>query len=1067
MVAAQRLYRKARETSNSFLQQMVLDLTQNSVQKGAVYQTRLEQAQESAEALQQYLDGSQCDGTMTQAKFLPAIVTTLLPKLPSLISYIRGISSDRKEAGQRRMALAASLREMRWAPYPEIMGGIALAGPTGPAGTLPPPVLRLETGLHMAAIRALSVSADGRLALTASEDKSARLWDPATGRLLRVIRPAVEDDKAGMLYACALAPDGNLAALGGWTRSARDGSHRILLVDTRTGNLVRSLEVGPQVVNFLAFSPDGQRLAAHLGGTSGLRMFRTQDGTLLAQDQDYSQPTYRGAFDAKGRYAVSCDDGFLRLYDAACRLAAKVKAPAEHPFGLAFSPDGARLAVAYAESPRLDVLDAGTLGMVFTPKAGSSKLGLAAWSWDGQTLYASGGEDFGPAPNVLRSWAKAGHGVAQETALACATVSELLVLPDGGLAYAAQDPAWGVCEASGAVRFRKAIHPGDLRAARRTFRIDALATRVSLPGRIPDFPEAAFSVPDLDLVAQAPLGEVGPASTMGLEVTGWEDGLHPAFQGQPLILEPFETSRSLGRIPGGNGFLLGTDWNLRAYDAQGLRWKHPTPAAVWGLAARQDGQVAAALLADGTIRWYRLRDGVELLGLYVAADRRWIAWTPSGAFAASPGGETLAGWQINRTDQTGDFFPLSQFRDRFYQPGLLLRVLETLDENAARQRLPGGAPTQGLPITGEFPPVATILPPEGDRALPPGPATFQVELRSLGPARAVKGFQVFLDGRRMPLLRDLRPWRQTALADGESRIYQVTVNLPPRDVTVEILAELENGQLTEHASRTVRVDAPPNTTPVPPALPVPPTLRVLSVGIQRFANLKSSLQFTVKDANDLAQVFRDQEGKLYQKVEVTMVVDEQATAKALLEAMDRIQSAARPDDVTLFFFSTHGSNTERSSYALVSYDFGQGMWGVDGAAIKARLEATQGKVVLLLDTCHSGNVMGPGAMRGLDQNIQRTRFINELIQAGPGMVVLSSSSGAQYSMESPAWNNGAFTKALREGLAGAADTGHTGRVTTEMLDAYVRQRVSDLTQGRQTPVAATSENAQAFPITLR
>jgi uncharacterized caspase-like protein len=106
-------------------------------------------------------------------------------------------------------------------------------------------------------------------------------------------------------------------------------------------------------------------------------------------------------------------------------------------------------------------------------------------------------------------------------------------------------------------------------------------------------------------------------------------------------------------------------------------------------------------------------------------------------------------------------------------------------------------------------------------------------------------------------------------------------------------------------------------------------------------------------------------------------------------------------------------------------------------------------------------------MRGLDQNIQRTRFINELIQAGPGMVVLSSSSGAQYSMESPAWNNGAFTKALREGLAGAADTGHTGRVTTEMLDAYVRQRVSDLTQGRQTPVAATSENAQAFPITLR
>ena len=105
-------------------------------------------------------------------------------------------------------------------------------------------------------------------------------------------------------------------------------------------------------------------------------------------------------------------------------------------------------------------------------------------------------------------------------------------------------------------------------------------------------------------------------------------------------------------------------------------------------------------------------------------------------------------------------------------------------------------------------------------------------------------------------------------------------------------------------------------------------------------------------------------------------------------------------------------------------------------------------------------------MRGLEQTIQRTRFINELIQAGPGMVVISSSSGAQYSMESPAWNNGAFTKALCEGLNGAADPKHTGRITTEMLDTYVRLRVAELTNGKQTPVGATSEDAKAFPIAL-
>jgi len=36
-----------------------------------------------------------------------------------------------------------------------------------------------------------------------------------------------------------------------------------------------------------------------------------------------------------------------------------------------------------------------------------------------------------------------------------------------------------------------------------------------------------------------------------------------------------------------------------------------------------------------------------------------------------------------------------------------------------------------------------------------------------------------------------------------------------------------------------------------------------------------------------------------------------------------------------------------------------------------------------------------------------------------------------------------------------------------MLDTYLRQRVAELTNGRQTPVAATSEHAKALPIALR
>ena len=66
--------------------------------------------------------------------------------------------------------------------------------------------------------------------------------------------------------------------------------------------------------------------------------------------------------------------------------------------------------------------------------------------------------------------------------------------------------------------------------------------------------------------------------------------------------------------------------------------------------------------------------------------------------------------------------------------------------------------------------------------------------------------------------------------------------------------------------------------------------------------------------------------------------------------------------------------------------------------------------------------------------------------------MIASSTGKQYSFENTEWGNGAFTKALVEGLSGRADLKKRGRITHKMLDFYVSDRVEELTQGRQTPV---------------
>ena len=92
--------------------------------------------------------------------------------------------------------------------------------------------------------------------------------------------------------------------------------------------------------------------------------------------------------------------------------------------------------------------------------------------------------------------------------------------------------------------------------------------------------------------------------------------------------------------------------------------------------------------------------------------------------------------------------------------------------------------------------------------------------------------------------------------------------------------------------------------------------------------------------------------------------------------------------------------------------------------------------------------------------------VNEFTSAENGAVVFASSTGRQYALEDKAWNNGAFTKALVEGLGGGADYKGTGRITINMLDLYLSERVKELTKGQQTPTTTKPRTIPDFPIAL-
>ena len=192
-----------------------------------------------------------------------------------------------------------------------------------PGGLWEHPTLVLDPGFHTAMI--VRADAAAGVAVTASHDKTVRVFDLEDGRLLRTLRLPAGPGNVGKAFATAISPEGALIAAGGTTRDPSSGTEQIYLFDRASGALVHRLDGLPNGVAHLAFSPDGCFLAAALGRPNGLRVFDREAGWAeVARDPDYSDCSYGVAFapGAGASLATTSWDGRIRLYPPLAELAA-------------------------------------------------------------------------------------------------------------------------------------------------------------------------------------------------------------------------------------------------------------------------------------------------------------------------------------------------------------------------------------------------------------------------------------------------------------------------------------------------------------------------------------------------------------------------------------------------------------------------------------------------------------------------------------------------------------------------------------------------------------------------
>jgi WD40 repeat protein len=233
---------------------------------------------------------------------------------------------------------------------------------------------------HTDGVPAVAFSPDGKQVLTGSYDKTARLWDAATGALIRTFAGHTLG-----VRAVAFSPDGKHVLTG-------SGDSTMRLWNTQSGELVLTLTGHTDGINAVVFSPDGKRIAsASDDGTA--RIWDAKTGKELLQFKGHDGPVIDVAFSHDGKQVLTGSlDKRAQLWDAGTgKVLQRFLGHTDFVLGVAFSPDGKSVVTGSEDhSARLWDIATGKELKRFT--GDTDFVRAVAFSPDGKTLLTSSGD---------------------------------------------------------------------------------------------------------------------------------------------------------------------------------------------------------------------------------------------------------------------------------------------------------------------------------------------------------------------------------------------------------------------------------------------------------------------------------------------------------------------------------------------------------------------------------------------------------------------------------------------------------------------------------------------------
>jgi hypothetical protein len=449
-----------------------------------------------------------------------------------------------------------------------------------------------------------------------------------------------------------------------------------------------------------------------------------------------------------------------------------------------------------------------------------------------------------------------------------------------------------------------------------------------------------------------------------------------------------------------------------------------------------DAKTALSGARDGTMRLWNLKTGEELAALIASPDGEYMAITPAGFFAASPKAANMLA--VVRGFET---YSVLQFYEHLHRPDLVAEALKG-DPEGKYLSAANVLNLEKILESGSAPKLERLLNREKREG---GKAELAVRITDLGGGI---GEKVVWRVNGVAQGTTTAPGLGGPVRPGRYVVMEQTLNFDPAQKNeVEVVAYNGKGLLaTQPLSFAI--------DPVFGVLDKPkPRLYVLAVGVDNYLKEDWRLSNAVNDAKTIGEALKAVGGAFFgeNNVEVTAVLDAQATEAGIGAAFEALAGKVQPQDVFILYLSGHGRAIAGSGpgtgwfFLPQNLDLAGGQDIPHNAISSAALEGWLRKIhasksVVVLDACESGAF--EERRSGGDDLVTETQIAQFAFATGRSTISAAPAGKAAYEGVN---HHGVLTLAMLEAMNRQEGAG-AEPVTLLGLGAYVSSRVIEISR---------------------